>query len=123
MVRNRAGTDDVRAMYEAFPYPGPHDGPIYDVANNLAVLFPGQTLEGKRILDAGCGSGQRLLGAATRYPKAEFWGIDMTLASLDVARRAADRQSLGNVHLEQANLLDLHLSTTFDIIEIGRAHV
>lgn len=113
-----ADTDDVRRMYERYPYPSPiiNDDLIDDVANNLGFLYPDDPLEGKRILDAGCGTGQRLLGAAKNYPKAEFWGLDMTETSLNVAKQLAAKHQLKNVHFIRADLLNLDVEQEFDII-------
>jgi len=108
----------VREMYEAYPYPSPivGDSVIDDVANCLYSLYGERPLAGWRILDAGCGTGHRLIGAARHYPDAQFVGVDMTAASLDVARQLAEKHKVRNVRLEQGNLLDLRLSGEFDLI-------
>jgi len=105
-------------MYEAYPYPSPivGDSVIDDVANCLYSLYGERPLAGWRILDAGCGTGHRLIGAARHYPDAQFVGVDMTAASLDVARQLAEKHKVRNVRLEQGNLLDLRLSGEFDLI-------
>ena len=116
--RPEVTTRDVRMLYESYPYPSPvvSDDLIDDVANNIGFLYPGDPLTGKRILDAGCGTGQRLLGAAKQYPKAEFWGIDMTNASLRIATQLANRHQIKNVHFIQADLLNLDVKQEFDLI-------
>ena len=116
---DRSGTvDDVRAMYEKFPYPSPLIGStlIEDVASSLKLLFGRDDLAGRRVLDAGCGSGQRLLGAARAFPKVEFWGVDMTSASLDAAKRLAAKHAIKNVRFQQSDLLHLRLEERFDIV-------
>lgn len=109
---------DVKAMYEAYPYPSSIVGEsvIDDVANCLYSLYGDRSLDGYRILDAGCGTGHRLVGAAKRYPGAEFLGVDMTDASLEIASRLASRHGARNVRLQRANLLELKLSERFDIV-------
>ena len=108
----------VRAMYELYPYPSPiaGDSLIEDVANGLYSLFGERSLEGWRVLDAGCGTGHRLVGVARRYPEADFVGVDMTTASLEVAKRLAEKHCVGNVHLEQGDLLQLDLPGKFDLV-------
>ena len=122
-------TQNVRQMYEAYPYPSPMagEGLIRDVANMIAVLFPSAFLTGKTIRDVGCGTAHRLLGFATAFPECKFLGIDMTAASLTIAREIAERHGIANVHLQQADLLELNLATEFAVrdderIRRGRAH-
>jgi SAM-dependent methyltransferase len=112
------GTADVRAMYEAYPYPSNvvEGGLAFDLANQLTALWVDQDLAGKRILDGGCGTGQRLLGAAQRFPEASFVGVDMTTASLAVARRLAEEHRIENVEFRQRNLLELDMEERFDIV-------
>lgn len=105
-------------MYEAYPYPSPTagDGLIRDTANLAAFLFPAEFLDGKTILDAGCGTGHRLLGFAKNFPDSSFVGVDMTTASLNTARELAERHKIKNVHFQQGDLMELNLATQFDLI-------
>lgn len=118
VLTSTGDTADVRAMYEEFPYPSPAAGGelLLDLANLLTMLWDGADLAGKRILDAGCGTGQRLLGAAQRFPAAHFVGLDMTAASLEAAGRLAHENGINNVELQRADLLQLELDDRFDIV-------
>ena len=116
---------DVRTMYEAYPYPSPTVGDtlIADVANSLYTVFGEDGLSGKRILDAGCGTGQRLLAVARRYPKAQFVGLDMTAASIAVAEALSQRHGIRNVEFCTSDLLDFSPGCAFDVIlSIGVVH-
>lgn len=116
---------DVRTMYEAYPYPSPNvaDTLIPDVANSLYTLFGEDGLSGQRILDAGCGTGQRLLAVARSYPKAQFVGLDMTAASIAVAEALSERHGIRNVEFCRSDLLDFNPGCTFDLIlSIGVVH-
>ena len=108
----------VRAMYELYPYPSPiaGDSLIDDVANGLYSVFGERSLKGWKVLDAGCGTGHRLVGVARRYPGASFVGVDMTTASLDVAKLLAKKHGVGNLHLEHGDILHLDLSDEFDLV-------
>ncbi|MBY0289042.1 MAG: methyltransferase domain-containing protein [Mycobacteriaceae bacterium] len=121
-----AGTiGDVRTMYEAYPYPSPTVGDtlIPDVANSLFTVFGEDDLSGKRILDAGCGTGQRLLATARRYPKAQFVGLDMTAASLEVAEALRQKHGIRNVEFCRSEMLDFSPASPFDLIlSIGVVH-
>ena len=126
MPENAAGTvGDVRTMYEAYPYPSPTvgDSLIPDVANSLFTMFGEDELSGKKILDAGCGTGQRLLAVARRYPTAQFVGLDMTAASLAVAEALSQRHGIHNVEFCRSELLDFDHGYAFDVImSIGVVH-
>ncbi|OBA90274.1 hypothetical protein A5662_02160 [Mycobacteriaceae bacterium 1482268.1] len=112
-------------MYEAYPYPSPTAGDslIGDVANSLYTIFGEDGLSGRKILDAGCGTGHRLLGVARRYPEAQFVGLDMTAASIAVAKNLAERHGIRNVEFCNSELLDFSPGHTFDVImSIGVVH-
>jgi len=117
-ARSQRTTNDVKQMYEKFPYPSPivGNGLIRDNGNMLSVLFPDEDFAGKRILDAGCGTGQRANGVAKMFPKAQVIGVDMTSASLDAARKMAASNNLSNIEYRQCDLLELDLGLEFDVI-------
>ena len=96
-------TEDVVAMYSKYPYPSPTVGGTlaYDIANLFCLLCDRDDLNGRKILDAGCGTGQRVLGFAKRYPKAKFQRIDLTTASLEVAKQLAQRHNIQNIKFKK----------------------
>jgi SAM-dependent methyltransferase len=65
-------TKDVLAMYSQYLYPSPTNGMSlsYDIANLFSLLCDGDDLNNRKILDAGCGTGQR---ASTRT--GPIWGV------------------------------------------------
>ena len=104
-------TTTVRKFYERYRFPGvrppDQDGLILmrrlaeRASRDPAFREPGRV----RILDAGCGTGNTTLSLARRFPAVEFTGLDMSSPSLDLARAAAARDGLTNVHFRQANLM------------------
>lgn len=121
----RGTTEEVRALYEKYPYPSPVEGEglARDVAALLRWLFRDTDLAGREILDAGCGTGQRLLGVAAEYPRAHFTGLDMTEASLAVASRLAEKHGVANTRFERGDLMRLDLNREFDLIlSMGVVH-
>jgi len=111
-------TRGTKQLYERYPYPSPVSGDslIRDLTNAIEVLFPAQEFDGWNILDAGCGSGHRLLNMAKRYPKAKFTGVDLSASSLKVAAQLARRSEIANVTFQQANLLELKLPQKYQLI-------
>ncbi|WP_437677708.1 class I SAM-dependent methyltransferase [Sorangium sp. So ce131] len=114
-------TREVMEMYTKFPYPSAEVDrqELKELANLLRVLAAENqlSLDGKRILDAGTGTGQRMVQAAKTYPTSMFTAVDLCEASLSLARRLVEKEGLGNVTLRTANLMeDLRGMGRFDLI-------
>lgn len=111
----------VNDMYSRFPYPSPTRGRRrYTELSNLLGLFSreaGIDLNGKAILDAGTGTGHRILEAAASFRNATFVGVDFTEASLAVARATAAAEGIDNIDFRWHNLLDDNVRIgNFDIV-------
>jgi SAM-dependent methyltransferase len=118
-------TEDVVAMYSRYPYPSPVVGRTlaYDIANLFSMLCGDDDLAACKVLDAGCGTGQRVVGFAQHYPAAEVQGIDATEVSLRVGRELAQRHEVRNVQFNRHDILNLELGERFDfIISTGVIH-
>jgi tetratricopeptide (TPR) repeat protein/SAM-dependent methyltransferase len=123
-----AGSAEVRAQYEEHPYPrliGVHVKPPASLPALLAQIAPhvGGVPDRAplRVLVAGCGTGQQVLAAATRYRDARVLAVDLSRASLGVAaRKIAEYGVADRVRLLRADLLTLgRLDERFDVIECG----
>jgi SAM-dependent methyltransferase len=114
----KAGTEDVQRLYEKYPYPHSVDNLEPDLL--LSYVFRGHflldPLSGWRILDAGCGTGHKLAGLAAAYPQAQFLGIELSGASVAVARDLIEHHRLSNVEVRQGNILELTLEEQFDVV-------
>lgn len=118
-------SDDVRSLYEHYPFPkkNKESAPDYMFASVWDAHFTPETLAGKRVLEAGCGSGHKLAAFASKFPKASFVGIDLSEASLDVARDLLQRYNITNVELRRANMLELDVQAEFDVVSsMGVVH-
>lgn len=62
---------------------------------NVAVA----TLPDGDIVDVGCGAGPLTMALAARFPDRIVWGIDVNSRALDLTRRNAKRNGLGNVRV------------------------
>ncbi|HET9950829.1 MAG TPA: class I SAM-dependent methyltransferase [Candidatus Eisenbacteria bacterium] len=57
-----------------------------------------------RVVDVGCGTGDTVVALAKRMPGAEFLGVDVSEASLDLARRLARDAGVSNVTFRPLDL-------------------
>ncbi len=110
--------EDIRCLYERYPCQSPQvsDDLILDLALGVSLFVKNRTLAGWSVLDAGCGTGHRLLGLAAQYPRARFTGLDMSEASLRVARALALRHGLSNVHFVHGYIGHADVGGPFDLI-------
>ncbi|MEO3924511.1 amino acid adenylation domain-containing protein [Micromonosporaceae bacterium B7E4] len=112
------GLDEVVRLYDRYPYPSPDDtgGLLHDVANAVAYLVEEDGLAGWRVLDAGCGTGHRLVALALRHPEARFVGVDPSPGSLAVARALAARHGATNVRFALGGIPESRLPGGFDLV-------
>lgn len=59
----------------------------------IARLLP---KDGERVLEIGCGTGRNLIAAARRYPRAQFFGVDVSTEMLASADRAIARAGMAS---------------------------
>lgn len=98
-------------MYEKYPYP-PAAAPTMRVGSDARLLLSfgkksrpaGRPL---RVLDAGCGRGAGVLGAATMQRDVEFVGADLNRVALAEATQAAKARGLTNVRFATVDLMTL----------------
>lgn len=114
----------VRTMYEFAPYPDLGA----DLKDNMSLyLTPIREELARRqhvkFLDAGCGTGHHIVAAASQHPGWECHGIDLSNASLDIAKQLATKHGV-NVHLHRGSYLDpMPFTEKFDVIlAMGTIH-
>ncbi|HEX7286715.1 MAG TPA: class I SAM-dependent methyltransferase [Candidatus Angelobacter sp.] len=123
-------TSSVNAMYERYPYPytGVKREALTDLYVLVHMLFAEAGIDDSEIsqysfFDGGCGSGQRILGLASEFPRASFTGVDMTESSLKIARQQAEQLGIANVTFRKGNLLELNESGKYDVVtSVGVVH-
>lgn len=107
---------DVRAQYEANPYPRwtrtalPVPAPTFEAClaqQGIRALGPVAAQGGARILVAGCGTGREALEAARSCEGAEVLAVDLSRTSLAYGARMAEEAGLRNLRFAQADLLEL----------------
>lgn len=101
-------TDSVRSLYEAFPYPermpGGASDPYLDMMRAFASPPPGRRLS---FLDAGCGTGVNLLGAATLYSHYDVFGCDINRVGLEQIEADIREYGLSNARVQECELSEM----------------
>lgn len=103
-------TRKVSEMYAKFPYPSPQprSRKLRELANLLSIFSKeaGYDLKGKTVLDAGTGTGHRLIEAASAFKNTRFVAIDVSEAPLAIARQTAANERVQNVEFQLFNLME-----------------
>lgn len=117
----------VRELYESFPYPKPDTdlasilagqrGPAWNAKTSHALFFPEEApRDDLEILVAGCGTNTAQQNAAF-LPNAKITAIDISDASLALARASAERFGLRNLELLKHPIEKVaELGKTFDLV-------
>jgi SAM-dependent methyltransferase len=111
-------TAEVAEHYTRYPFPLPDSAsPAKGMeAVKELIEFHGIDPSRWRILDAGCGTGNRLLGLAKAFPDAEVTGIDLAPGPLGLARRYITETGVANAAVRQGDLSTASLDGPFDLI-------
>ena len=87
---NQKGWNEVAAMF----YGGtalPEYGPLASTENELNLI---QDLDGKRVLELGCGSGHSLAYLWKKKNASELWGLDLSEEQIRFAREFLDKRNI-----------------------------
>jgi SAM-dependent methyltransferase len=98
----------VRSLYEAFPYPERMPGGASDPYLDLMRSFAATPAQGRgSFLDAGCGTGLTVLGAATLYPHYDVYGCDINRVALAEIASELEQHGLSNAQIHELDLAGL----------------
>ncbi len=103
-------TSKVKNMYEQYPYPSgdPTMRAGFDIRLLLSYVAKKRDSDCPlHVLDAGCGRGPGVLGAASLQPNVMFTAIDINSVGLAEARANAQARGLTNINFVQADLMTL----------------
>ena len=109
MTKDDSITRKVKNMYKKYPYPSPSTelSQTNELLNLLRIfeLESKIKLEGKKILDAGSGSGHRITNVAEFFKKCDFLGIDISDTSLAIANELKNIKKIQNIHFLNYNIM------------------
>lgn len=107
-----------------------HQRHIYDLTRKYYLLGRDPMIAGLKpprggtVLEIGCGTGRNLIKAARLYPDARFFGIDISDAMLETARKAVAAARLdGRVHLAQADAAAFDPAALFGVERFDRVFI
>ena len=92
---------------------------LQDQASTLVELLHHDTSypPGSRVLEAGCGVGAQTITLARNSPNARISSIDISMRSLEEARKTIEKEGFTNVTFHQGDIFNLSFSPgTFDHI-------
>jgi SAM-dependent methyltransferase len=109
MTQDDVITHKVSDMYKKYPYPSP----ATELAQtnellNLLRIFELESkikLDGKKILDAGSGSGHRIMNVAKFFQQSDFLGIDISEKSLEIANELKNTNKIENIQFLKHNIM------------------
>ena len=112
-------SEDVKQFYRNNPYPA------YGVAakTKAASEYAKYCTSPGKYLEAGCGTGHVVAGSAITLPNLEFYAVDFSDSSLEIAKKVAEANNV-KINFQQANLMEpLPFDFKFDYIScLGVLH-
>jgi len=90
--------------YESYAYPQTHPYHLYTVAT-LFKMNPAP-FEKAKVLELGCAGGFNLAPLAIAFPKADFFGIDISKEQIDSALKMKEELGLDNLNFAKQNILE-----------------
>jgi SAM-dependent methyltransferase len=110
MIEDDLITQKVKNMYKKYPYPSPStDISQTNELLNLLRIFEVESntkLEDKFFLDAGSGSGHRITNVAEFFKKCNFFGIDISEKSLEIANELKNKKNIQNIQFQKHNIMN-----------------
>jgi ubiquinone/menaquinone biosynthesis C-methylase UbiE len=115
---------EVNEFYEQYPYP------FAELKNNsnlkgatllklIAHEIKANIFHEKLFLDAGCGTGHRILDVAKAFPNSQILGIDFSQRSIELAIKQAAKDKVHNIKFEISNIMEYDTDQLYDVITIN----
>ncbi|KUO69135.1 MAG: methyltransferase [Alphaproteobacteria bacterium BRH_c36] len=103
---------------------------IYDITRKYFLLGRDTMLEslnppdGGTVLEVGCGTGRNLIRAARRYPRAKFYGFDISTMMLETARANVSSAKLdGKIAVAEGDATNFSSQDLFGLSGFDRVFI
>lgn len=103
---------------------------IYDATRKYFLLGRDTLIDelsppdGGTVLEVGCGTGRNLIQAARRYPKANFYGFDISTMMLETARANVSSAKLnGKITVDEGDAADFSSQELFGLEGFDRVFI
>ena len=103
---------------------------VYDATRKFYLLGRDAMVDGLQppsggtVLEVGCGTGRNLIVSAKRYPKARFYGFDISRMMLETAQANINGAGLGSyVRLAQGDAAAFSGQTLFGVPTFDRVYI
>ncbi|MFT3730027.1 MAG: class I SAM-dependent methyltransferase [Hyphomicrobium sp.] len=107
-----------------------HQRYIYDLTRRYYLIGRDEMIAGLdpppsgTVLEIGCGTARNLLHAARRYPRAKFFGLDVSEEMLKTARASIARSQFpADIKLAQADATSFSSSELFGLDSVDRIFI
>jgi methyltransferase-like protein/ubiquinone/menaquinone biosynthesis C-methylase UbiE len=110
-----SGGDFDQLPYPSMPFAYTQPGHLAALATLYGLEPP--PAHSARVLELGCASGGNIIPLATRFPKAHFVGIDLSLQHIRAGARRIEFLGLKNIELRHGDLAEAQFApNTFDYL-------
>ncbi|BEP30198.1 class I SAM-dependent methyltransferase [Helicovermis profundi] len=131
---NNDVTEDISNQYEDYAYPNLWNGVIPDYMRDVSLKNAEPTalynlkylksltnnkyksFNNANVLIAGCGTGESSLSGAIIYANVNFTYVDISRASLNMAKKYAEELNIKNIEFINDDIMTMNLDKKFDYI-------
>ena len=103
---------------------------VYDLTRKFYLLGRDRLIDelapppAGRVLEIACGTGRNLIGAARHYPRARFYGFDISVAMLDTARGQIAKAGLDQrIRIAAGDATDFSAERLFGVAAFDRIFI
>jgi methyltransferase-like protein/cyclopropane fatty-acyl-phospholipid synthase-like methyltransferase len=93
-------------QYESYPYSQTQPEQLYTIAKLFDLSAP--NFAKARVLELGCASGGNIIPIASRFPKSQCVGVDLSIKQIHAGQAIVDDLALQNIQLIHASITEIN---------------